>query len=343
MLTSWPKSALVALPLFLTLSPASDEVAFRPKGDVEVAKKFELEIELGLDDVSMNVNGQDIGSEAMGEMADARVLVSYVVGATDKYVKTKEGKALELVRTFDSLALHAEAAEDSEDNAKVKDLEGKRVRFAWSDDKKAYEKSFDGEDAGGEEKDLERLSPDMDVTCLLPDEKVAEGDTWTARGGAIGALFFPGGLPPMQADGGSDEGDAVIAEILEQLEKSFEEIKVNCTYKGSREDGSTRIGTIEFAYEGSAKLDLAEIVQDALESSSPGEAPDVEMTAELKMKGEGKLEWNLAAGHLHAFEMQADLGVVADVEAQFEQQGQSFAMTTHVAASGKGDWKLALK
>lgn len=343
MLTSWSKSALVALPLLVLIRPAADEVAFQPKADAEVARKFELELELGLDDVSLSMNGQDIGKDAMGDMADAHVLVNYSVGATDKYVKSKDGKAQELVRTYDTLALHAEAAEDSEDNAKVKELEGKSIRFAWSADKNAYEKTFDGKEAKGEEKDLALLSVDMDVTCLLPEKKVSEGDTWTARGDAIGGLFFPGGLPPMKADGDSAEGDQVIAGVLEQLMKKLEELKVTCTYKGSHEDGSTRIGTIEFLFDGDAKLDLADVIQEAIESGSPGEAPDVEISASLKVKGTGKLEWDLAAGHLHAFEMQSDLGLVADVEAQFEQQGQSFGMKTHVSASGKGDWKIALK
>jgi hypothetical protein len=334
------RPALLALPL-LALAPVSDELAFRPKADAEVAKELAIELELGLDDFTLSINGQDIGSEGMGDMDDAHVLLNVDLGVTDKYVQVKDGAVRELLRTFDAIALRAELGPESQDNTDVDAFEGKTVRFLWDDEKKEHVKSV--VDAAGEEALLAGLEADMDLTRLLPEKKVSDGDTWDVKGDALADLFFPGGSFPVTEEDGESGSDEALDGLLEELVKKLGAITVHCTYKGAHEDGKVKVGEIAFRFDGKADLDLAGMLEDAIAEDAPEEVPDLEITSTLELRGEGKLLWDLASGHLHAYEMSSDLGLEADIGATLEQQGQSLEMKAHVGASGQGTWSLVRK
>lgn len=343
MLTTSTRRAFATLPLvlgLLALSPVADELAFHPKDGSEVGKKLAIELELGLDSVELSVNGQDIGEDAIQGLDEAKVLVNLGVATTDAYVKSKDGQVLELLRTFDDLSLRSEMGEDSKDDPDVDAFEGQTVRFLWNADKKEYERSF--KDGKGDVDALVDLSPDQDVTCLLPDKKVAEGDTWKVKGDVLRGLFFPGGVMPRKADGGQGAGE--MAELVtKQLAEKVKDFEVTCTYKGAHEDGKLQLGEIAFQFDGKIDLDLAELLKQALEADAEGEVPDLDLTSNLSMKGEGTLKWDVAAGRLHALAMTADLGLEVDADADMQQDGQSLKIHAHLGASGKGSWELGLK
>lgn len=340
MLSRWPRTAFLCAPLLLALAPVSDELAFKPKDGTEVAKKLELELELGLDDFSLSVNGQDVGKDAVQGLDGASVLLHFAAGTTDKYVKSEGGKIVELLRTYDDLALKSEMGDESSDDTDVDAFEGHTVRFRWDAEKKEYAKSWEGKAADDDA--LADLSPDLDVTCLLPEKKVAEGDTWEVKGEALAGLFFPGGLMPMKADEGDEESAAAEA-LVEQLEKKLEEFKVTCTYKGAREDGKLQVGEVAFQFDGKAALDLAQLLEEAMAEDAEGEMPEIDVQSAMTLKGEGTLTWDLAGGHLRTLHMEADLGLSVDAKAQMEQEGQSLDLAAHFAASGKGTWDLGVK
>ena len=255
-------------------------------------------------------------------------------------MKTKEGRATELLRTFDDLSLRSELGDESNDSSAIDAFEGHTVRFVWDAEKSAYEKSFVGK--GGDIDALLGLAADMDVTCLLPGKKTGEGDTWDVRGAALGALFFPGGRLPMTDEDKGSVGDRALRALIVEIEKELESFKVTCTNKGAHEVGKARVGEIAFTFEGKLEPALAEIIASGIQLNE-GETPEMDIQTVLTLTGEGRLEWDLERGQLHALEMHADLGLVADIAAQFEEQGQSLEVKAHVTASGKATWELALK
>lgn len=340
MLPTTLRPAFLAVPLLLALSPAKDELGLRPKAGTELAKSLAIELELGLDSVSIAVNGQDMGNEGLPGLEDASMVLNLSTRFTDEYVKCAEGKFVELVRAYDEIGMRFDIADESEENTDVDAFEGKSVRFLWDAEKKEFARSWVG--AEGDVEPLSALSPDMDVTCLLPEKRVEADDTWEASGAALGDLFFPGGLFPMEGDEAEDLSGAA-EDVIAQIEKAFESFKVTCTYKGARDDGDVRVGEIVFQFDGEARLDLAEVLQEALAAETEEEIPDITMTAELGMKGEGVLLWDLAGGHLRRLTMEAELAFSMTAEASVEEEGQSFEVEARISASGQGSWALGVK
>lgn len=335
------RPAFLCAPLLLALAPLSDELAFHPKADAQVERKLAIELEVGLDDFTLSVNGQDVGSEGVEGLDDLKALVHVAMTTTDTYVKSADGKPLELTRTFDDLSLKTEAGDESNEDADVDAFEGKTARFRWNEEKKDYAKSWT--EPGPDEKALEGLHPDMDVACLLPSGKVEEGDTWEVKGEELVGLFFPGGLFPSKADDANASAGLEAEKLLAQLEEKMKAFTVTCTYKGAHEEGKDQVGEIAFHYDGSVDLDLGELIADAISGSGGEDVPDFEMKTAMKMKGEGTVDWLLGAGRLHAMKMKSELGLTIDAKASMEQQGQSLDIEAHFSASGTGDWDLSVK
>jgi hypothetical protein len=330
----------IALPLALVPLFLADEIAFRPASGSSVSKELAIDVELGLDEVSMSMNGQELPPEMLGQAADQKLLVNLVMEVTEKYVSAKEGRPIELLRTFDDLSANLEFGGESETTEGADELKGKTVRFAWNDDEKRYDKSW--HESTGDDEDLESLSEDMDLRVLLPTKSVSEGDTWEAAGVDLAPLFMPGGF----ANGGEEDDEesaAIEEEVVAQLESFVKEFKVTCKYAGMREDGDVKAAEITFVFEGAPKLDMGAIIERV--AAAQGDAPEADVSAIVgaSFKGEGTLLWNTAAGHVHAFEMQSALELDVDISADVNEEGQAFKVEIGAAASGQVTWKMSAK
>ncbi len=333
---------LVPLALSLALVPlfSADDIAFRPAAGSSVAKGLTIDVELGLDEVTMSMNGQELPPEMLGEVGDQKLLVHLMMEVTEKYVSVKEGRPLELLRTFDELSAEIEFGGEAESNEDADELKGKTVRFLWNEGESRYDKSW--HESSGDEEDLESLSEDMDLRVLLPKKSVSAGDTWEVAGAELAPLFMPGGF----ASGGEDEGDEAAAiedELVAQLESFVKDFKVTCKYAGTREDGDVKAAEITFLFEGAPKLDMGAIIERV--AAAQGDAPDADVTAMVgaSFKGEGTLLWNNAAGHVHAFDMQSALELDVDISADVNEEGQAFRIEIGAAASGQVTWKMTAK
>lgn len=332
---------VLALPLALAAALPSDELAFAPAANSSVAKELKVDVELTMEDVSFTVNGEDVPPEALGPITNQKVLAHLLIGVTEKYVESKEGRPIDLLRTFDDLSMKAEIGgntEDATDEAKA--FEGRTVRFRWNEDKKEYDKSWH-ESTESEDK-LEGLLADMDLRVLLPTKKVSEGDSWDIAAEELGALFMPGGIP-----GGGSEGDtegmaAIEEDLRGQLEGFVKDFKVHCKYGGTREDGGAHVAEIRFTFEGTPKIDLGPIIQRVV-SEQKGPDADIAASITADLKGEGTLLWDQKASHAHAFDMSSQIGLTADMEAQAEEQGQSFRVVVSARAGGKATWEMRAK
>lgn len=335
--------------LFLSLPlvgflPREDAVAFEPSEGATVSKELNFEGSFYMDDVSVIFDGNEMPSEMMGAMDEA-IVVNAVIAVTDEYVSSSKGKQLTLLRTYDDLTLEGGIESDSEDMEEFGELVGSTVSFKWNADTEEYDKTYhEGE---GDEDLLENLEVDMDFLVLLPDGEVSEGDTWEASGEDLGNIFFPGGMPA-NPSGGEDSpeaeelGELFKEEIEGQLEDAFGDFVVNCTYKGTRDEGGTQVGVIEFKFEGEADLDLTELILAAidLQAGEMGIEADLTATVGFEFDGEGMLLWNLKGGHVAGFEMSQDLVVTVDLEGDVDAMGEAHSFEVSAEVSGEMAWAL---
>ena len=337
---------LLLAPLLLALAPVADEIAFHPAANTEVGKKLTVAIELKVEDASFTVNGESMDQGAMS-LEGQDMLFDLVVGVTEKYVESRDGHPIDLLRTYDDLTFSAEVGDEKQEPDEVPKLQGKTVRFKWNEEEKGYDRSWhEGE---GPADKLESLSDDMDLRLLLPTKKVAVGDTWQVAGESLLPLFLPGfsggDFGPDEVEGdGAKFLEAFEEELGDQFAAAAKSFQVRCTYKGERDEGGVKTAEIGFDFAADPKFDLAGLI-DRLAREQGEQMPDFDVEAELGfgVKGEGTLLWNPAAGHLHAFDMQSDLTLSANVDASMEQQGQQMEIAFEVGLGGKATWKLALE
>src|SRR5258708_1652752 len=152
-------------PLCLAFVPAADEIRYDPKPGTETAKKLDVSLELSVDEVSVEMNGQPLPPEALGQMQDQTVSLELAVGVTEKFAGVKDGRATDFLRTFDTIHGKAEAAEEASEKS-FTEMEGKTVHFLWDAEKSEYKETW--RECTGKDEILNSLSPDMDVSALLP-------------------------------------------------------------------------------------------------------------------------------------------------------------------------------
>ncbi len=334
-----PSIALFAAPLLLALALPADEVAFHPKPDLELKKELKITAELKPEKIVCTVNGEPAPSENFGGLNEQPVRFKLVVAATDKYVQTKEGRPTDLLRTFDSLRLGAESGAEKDDAPKFDALEGKTVRFKWNADSETYEKTL--QDSKGDDALLAQLSEDFDLRVLLPTKKVADGEAWEVTGERLLPFFLPGGLPG-DVSSGSDKEEmaAALAEVHSALAKFQDELKVQCKYKGSREEGGERVGEIDFTFAAKAKPDLSRLVQTIASAEDSDMHFDVDASADIDLQGSGTLLWDLAGGRIQSFAMHADAGVDVDAKLNFDVESQNVEAKVKAHFNCKADWSL---
>lgn len=339
------RSLAAALPLALVLFVPADELRFDPEKGASLAKELSIDLELAIEDMTATFNGEEMPPEALAGDLGEKVNAKMRVAVTDRYVDSKAGRALELLRTFEELALDVEAAGSSESVEDFSKLEGKTVRFKWDDEQQEYGKTY--HESTGEDAALIGLIEDMDLRVLLPGKAVQPGDTWEVSGEKLGPLFLPGGLVAAVEDGeDADEARAVLEGYFEDhLKEKLGAVKVRCKYTGAKEEEGAQLGEIELALDNEVALDLGALVAQITELQQVDGMPTPDFTGELRveLKGDGTLLWNQRANRVHAFDLATtfDLGVTMDISVDAE--GETMEMSFTADAAGKVDWKLATK
>jgi hypothetical protein len=337
------RSTVLALlaPLTLALGFAGDELRFHPKADSEVAKKLKIDLDFELKNLSIKMNGETVSPEDM-DMGDSHLLVNMSVGATDKYVDTKDGKPIDLRRTFGDMSLETRAGDEKNSVESFGAISGKTVRFKWNEDSKSYDKSF--HESKCDDETIADLNEDMDLRVLLPDKTVAVGDTWEVSGEHLVPLFLPGGLVGKPHSGEEGEAFQVAEEELTgKLGAALKDFRVTCKYKGLRDDGDAKYADIRIAFEGKADLDLSELATRLSQiGEDDGLKPDIAAKLSMALKGEGGLEWDQAAGRIHAFEMQVEITANFEADIKLDLDGEHFEQSFKGDVLGTGKWELSL-
>lgn len=339
-----PSLALLA-PLLLAFVPAADEIRYDPKPGTESSKKLDVSLEFNVDEVTLEVNDQPLPAEAMGQLQDMTITLGLAVGVTEKLTGVKDGRAIDFLRTYDSVHGKAEAGNDSKEDS-FNEMEGKTVHFLWDESKSEYKKSW--HECTGKDEILNTLSPDMDVSALLPSKKVGKGDKWEVAGGKVLSLLMPGMQSgPLDLDKaglGADESKAVqimIDELGPQVEEGLKHLHVGCEYLGSHDSDGANVADVKLNLDGQFKIDLGPMVERIAAEESSGNGPtSVKAAVSLEIKGDGTLLWNVDTHMLQSYALDADLKLHLNADATGDEGGQPMKFHAKIEVGGKAGWKL---
>ncbi|MCB9915281.1 MAG: hypothetical protein H6828_09045 [Planctomycetes bacterium] len=339
-------TTLLLTPALFAFAPRGTKVAFSVADGATSSKSFHNTVEMSMDEMSMQINGQE--SPMVPDM-EMTVTTNLSIEVSDEYVSMGAGKPKKLVRTFDELEQSTDMAMEMDIMGQVQkndmsmpsssELAGKTVIFTWDDDAGEYKTSYPEE--GGDEKLLENLSEDMDLRAFLPAGEVAEDDEWSIGAKELISVLAPGGdlkLVPEDVDGADKMamGNTDMGNFHDWFSEDMEG-KVTATFKGTREteDGVT-VGVIAIAYEISNAVDMTEKVADAVPEAPEG-VDDMQFNSielALELEGEATLLWDLAAGHAHSFELSGDFGMVMDMSMSISAQGMDMDIDQSMEFSG---------
>lgn len=318
--SAWP--ALV--PVLLASGWAGDKPSYQPKAGTTLSKHIAIENELELDDMTMEIDGQDM-SELAGEM-ELSMKVSMKLVVADQYVETGNGLTTRLKRSFEEISSnshvsqsHPVAGSSEKDIPLVSELEGSTVVFSWDAGDDSYRVAFDGED--GDEELLEDLEENIDLRGFLPTSEVAEGDSWKIPAEAVKAALAPGGDIKLRPEGESSDamgmdqmGGMDQYDLIGELDGEFEAV-----YKGTRkaEDGS-EVAVISLKIDAKSAQDMADKLEE-IKQQMKGNLPEgleVDISAldgEYEYEAEGELLWNLEAGLVHGLNLSGNVRMIIDM------------------------------
>jgi hypothetical protein len=332
-----------------TLGSAGDKVAFQPEAGASLTKTFTIAGDFALDEMSMVVDGQDLG--AMIGQFEISMKQESKIEVTDVYKAVGEGRPTELLRTFEALAGSMQidvtpAPAEMPEMATTSPLEGKTVAFRWDAEKNEYERSF--HESEGEEDLLEDLEEDMDLRVFLPDSEVAQDDSWSVELAELECIAMPGGNLSMQPENMPDVDPATMEmfeEMFGDLGDDFGDLlegECTCTYKGTREENGARVAEIAIEIDVAATVDLAEVLEKAIRAAieMQGEGIEVDLSLDqadlnLDFEGSATLLWDLKAGRLHSFQLGGDATIGLDLAVSMEAEGESHGVDASFELSGE--------
>jgi hypothetical protein len=336
-------STFALLPLALAFAPRADRLSFGPEEAATVSRSLSIEFALYLEDLRVVAEGQEVPVPIEG--LDSGIVISLAMDVADRFVKSRDGRAIELVRTYERISMEGGPQGEAESLDDMDKIVDKPVRFLWDADDSEYDVTWADATTRGDDALLEGLDVDMDFTMLLPDREVSKGDTWTVSGPELALLFLPGGMPTAPGDGADEVWPMVEAAIEGQLAEAFKGFEVLCTYQGARSEGDTRVGEITFVYRGAATIDLTELI-DAVISAQGGEMgieADVSASLKLEFDGTGALLWDLVGQRAHAMNMGNELVLMLEASADIDAMGQQISGELSLEVSGNGKWVMTTR
>lgn len=330
-----------ALPVGAAIVARGELLRFQPEDGSSVDRTFDIEATFFLDDIQVNVDGQEMPPEMMMGELDGGILVHLAMEVSDEFVRSEGGRPLELVRSYESMTVEAGPEGETEEMEDTPEIVGRKIRFRWDPDQEVYVKTYADDEDGEAAEELDGLEVDFDCTALLPDDEVSEGDTWTVEGTELGSVFLPGGMIFDQPEGEDAEMAEMVKEALqEQFEEAFSDFAIECKYLGKQDGG---LGEIELRFDGDASIDLTDVIMNAVEMQA-GEMPidiDATVTLDLELEGQGTLLWNLENGHLSSLSLSNDMTMMLDASADISGAPDGdHSVEASLEMSGEGKWSL---
>ena len=317
----------------LAAPPRDQTPRFAPESGSSAIKTFRMEGSFDLDELSVVLDGQDLGG-MLGELVLSAESNSTIV-VSDGYLELEDGRPARLERTFEtleasfSLSLATAMGDEHQGMGSASPLEGATVVFVFDPDEGEYLVEYlSGE---GDEDLLEGLEEDMDLRFLLPEGEVSVGDTWEVDVSEFIALVMVGGdlgFAPEDLESGDFENFGFVEEVLEEtLHDTLAEVfegTCTCTFAGVGEDES-HLAEIEIELEVSSAVDLVELLTEIVEAiaGAQGEETLFELEVadlDVDLESEGTLLWNLEAGRFESLELGAEGDIGVDLQVSWETE-----------------------
>jgi hypothetical protein len=323
----------VLVPFVLANDRAGDKPTYQPKEGTTLSKRISIQNELELDNMTLELDGQDM-SEMAGQM-EMSLKVTTELSVTDQYQAVSGGRPTKLKRSFDEISSSTHVSGSNPmTGAQEKDiplkseLEGSTVVFSWDEDDSSYHAAFDGEK--GDEALLEDLEENLDLRGFLPTTEVAEGDTWEIPAEAVKAALAPGGDIKLRPEGDADPMSGMNQfsqnDMIGDLDGEF-----TAVYAGTRADDGPRMAVIRLKIEAKSARDMTDSldgVQDKMKEQLP---PGVEMDisaldGEYELQAEGELLWNLEAGHVQELHLSGEVRMIVDMSMSMKMGDKAQSM-----------------
>jgi len=336
------KTLVAATGLFLVAAPAADApLHFHPAAETTLERTASVALTLGLADYALTQMGEPVEPGDLDESLDPDEMgTETTMEATysDTFVRTERGRALEFVRTYETLLVDGEESEETEEEDGTIEV----ARFVWNGEEGRYEVTAPELDELTDEQreQLEAMRADVDHTHLLPSGEVAVGDSWQVELGASGLVaavmpFFEWDaavdavLREARSDADTEPAQAeLMNDLFTALEAGLEDTVATLTYKGRRaaDDGGATVAVMDVEVETAMDMDLGdrllEMIEEEMEvEGAEGAVPQLELVVEIELSGEGELLWNTDGNHLHTLELPLDLEILVEGRFAIELPG----------------------
>jgi hypothetical protein len=339
---------LVPLLVLAASTAPGTRIDFHPREKSELAKRFETSVSLGLDDLTLEMNGEEVDPQMfLGEMDldSANMQATLSVAVHDTYVALGEGRPTELVREYKSIrgdfkdGMGTSQSEDLDDSGLI----GRSVRFVWNPDEETYARTFETE--GGDEESLAVLSEDMDLRDLLPEGDVEDGAEWPVSwadhlGLILPGLDLPAAWEKLSAEMESDTDEdavvprAILQTLFDGIRTKFADASATCTSKGTREVEGRKMSVIGIESKIDGTLDLSPFA-DAVGDEIPDAASVNRLDLDLSLEISGELVWDLAEGHFHSLELSGEISGEMSLDLSLEMDENTFEGSAKAEYSGK--------
>lgn len=301
------KTLLLAAPLALAMRPVADEIDLTPrfqKGQTYVITNA-FSMEMGLDDISILVDGNEMGAGAI----EMDMEIKGQSDMTEEILEVRDGKIAKMNVTVDTQSVevtgevNAMGQGEAIDESPEAPTEGRTVEVTIGEDGEVTRKDVtkDVEPLGDAE--LATVSHQNHFEIMVPKNKVEVGaefelqPDWDDMMKQVIAGMESSDMPAEAADA----MEAIMNEILSATE--FDAVgKVTAV-----EDG---IATVEYEVEVTMNIDdLMELIMQAVPPDAVGEIPPVNATLEVSANMTGTGKFNVAASQFNAMEMTGEFEV----------------------------------
>jgi hypothetical protein len=322
--------AALALPLLVPSAPGV-ELVFAPADGLVLAKSGTYSVDFVLDDMALEVNGEEVDLPEMDAITNASG-GSLVV--TDTYGGASDGRFTRMTRTF------VEATEGSRSTGGPEDVDeesesplvGLTVVFTWDEDGEEYTVAFGEEDADEDADLLVDLEPGIDFAQLLPEGEVEEGESWTLDAGLMSDVLETGG--DLKFD---DEPDGPQEELIDEAVDENLEGEITCTYEGMRTVDGREVAVVSVAVDaqGEAESDGTEDVGES------GFEVAMERRASVELEFAGELLWDVEANHFVSFELSGDLVITMEETGTADFDGNELVQSSTMTFAGEFEMEFS--
>lgn len=323
-------------------APRADELRFAPADGSEASMKYALAAALGIGDMSITVDGQDVSAQLPLDGLAGKLALELELA--ERFLETREGRPVRFERRYVGSASSFELAEMKGERSDIFGVDGETVVFEWSKSQGAYVLAY--KDGTGDETKLELLSADLHLRSLLPARELEPGVTWELEPSAlVPALLLGYDVATLGAAAGGEEGLAQSAdELAPLLDGLLAGFRARCEYVGAREQEGRKLAEVKLALESDGELELRDALRDVLSTDTGLGDLDLDVrtaSGKLRVRGKGTLFWDLDANRAHAFDLDSDVELIANIEAAFaDEQGGEHAAKAEVELLMELQWKM---